>query len=239
MGYWVVSRSSTVESAETCAAAAASIENDGAAPPTKITKVSSIRAKYLLKKHQSATHSKSSTCKSIRDQMEKYLNYDHGELISKNNKLILCSFWADVSRQVPALAKLAHLVPSVPASSAPVERVFSHGGINFAITSSLNRESWFLCASIRKESNWVESWSVACESMWIVNRESGESVHLWISVSTGGKGVYECGRRDRRVPVGIRLINGTHSKGGRIPPNLAHVYNHRQNSKWGLHHHKT
>ena len=54
-------RSSTVESAETCAAVAASIENDDAAPPPKITKVSSIRAKYLLKKHQSASHSKSST----------------------------------------------------------------------------------------------------------------------------------------------------------------------------------
>ena len=32
---------------------------------------------------------------------------------------------------MPALAKLARLVLSVPASSAPVERVFSHGGIIF------------------------------------------------------------------------------------------------------------
>ena len=127
-------RSSTVESAETSAAAAASIENDDEAPPLKITKVSSIRAKYLLKKHQSASHSKSSTCNSIRDQMEKYLNYDHGELISKNNEIIEINpmqFWADVNGQMPALAKLARLVLSVPASSAPVERVFSHGGIIF------------------------------------------------------------------------------------------------------------
>ena len=66
--------------------------------------------------------------------MEKYLNLDHGELISKNNELIEINpmqFWADISGQVPALAKLAHLVLSVPASSAPVERVVSHGGIIF------------------------------------------------------------------------------------------------------------
>ena len=127
--------SSTVESAETCAAVAASIENDDAALPPKITQVSSIRAKYLLKNHQSASHSKLSTCNSsIRDRMEKYLNLDHGELISKNNELIEINpmqFWADISGQVPALAKLAHLVLSVPASSAPVERVVSHGGIIF------------------------------------------------------------------------------------------------------------
>ena len=123
MGYWVVSRSSTVESAETSAAVALSMANDDEAPSPKITKVSSIRAKYLLNKHQ-----------SIRHQMENYLNHDHGELISKNNELIEINpmqFWADISGQVPALAKLAHLLPSIPASSAPVERVFSHAGIIF------------------------------------------------------------------------------------------------------------
>ena len=32
-------------------------------------------------------------------------------------------------------------------------------------------------------------------------------------------------------PGVIGLIDGTHCKVGRIPPNLTHVYNHRQNSK--------
>ena len=81
-------RLSIVESAETSAAVALSIANDDEAPSPKITKLSSIRAKYLLNKHQSASRSKSSTCNSIRHQMENYLNHDHGELISKNNEII-------------------------------------------------------------------------------------------------------------------------------------------------------
>ena len=47
-----------------------------------------------------------------------YLSFDHGEI----------ELYADGE---PALAKLANIVLSVPASSAPVERVFSHGGIIF------------------------------------------------------------------------------------------------------------
>ena len=47
-------------------------------------------------------------------------------------------FWADVSRQVPALAKLAHLVPSVPASSALLKGFSVMAGLFSSITSSLN-----------------------------------------------------------------------------------------------------
>ena len=53
------------------------------------------------------------------------------------------------------------------------------------ITSSLNCESWFLCVSNRKESNWVESWSVACKSMWIVEMVNpSTSVYVYHTVCT-------------------------------------------------------
>lgn len=62
---------------------------------------------------------------SVSDQLDKYLNLD----IEEGSTAI--NFWSskEAVEKFPALAKLATTVLSVPATSAPVERVFSHGGI--------------------------------------------------------------------------------------------------------------
>ena len=42
-----------------------------------------------------------------------------------------------------------------------------------------NRESSLFWAPRKYESSWIESSQSSCESKWIMNRKSGESVHLW------------------------------------------------------------
>lgn len=100
-------------------------------PPVKRMKCASVKSRYLVKQVSGTT----SSARSVRAQLDKYLSYDHGEL-SVNDKgevqeINAFDFWASVAQEMPALAKLARLVLSVPASSAPVERVFSHAGLIF------------------------------------------------------------------------------------------------------------
>lgn len=54
-------------------------------------------------------------------QLSHYLDISEGQ-----NALL---FWAMNMRALPSLFRVAIRVLAVPASSAPVERVFSHGGI--------------------------------------------------------------------------------------------------------------
>ena len=99
--------------------------------PAKKLKSASVKSRYLVQQ-VSGTPTYSNT---VRAQLDKYLTYNHGEL-SVNEKgevqeINLFAFWTKTANEMPALAKLARLVLSVPASSAPVERVFSHAGLIF------------------------------------------------------------------------------------------------------------
>ena len=63
---------------------------------------------------------------SFRSQLLKYLEItNNGERFNEN----IFEFWETMENQVPALYKLAMQVLFVPASSAPVERIFSTGGL--------------------------------------------------------------------------------------------------------------
>ena len=108
--------------------------------PAKKLKLASqsVRSRYLLKQNCSQVsgngNSKSNN-KSVQWQLQRYLEYDHGDLNVTSEgeieEINLFKFWNTVSSELPALAKLARLVLTAPASSAPVERVFSHGGLIF------------------------------------------------------------------------------------------------------------
>ncbi|GAA6090110.1 uncharacterized protein LOC115775858 [Tachysurus ichikawai] len=77
-----------------------------------------------LLSHYKAHKKRSSTTQdlSIETQISKYFDAIH----DTDNAL---SFWAKNHDRYPQLHNLAMKVLSVPASSAPVERVFSRGGI--------------------------------------------------------------------------------------------------------------
>ena len=63
---------------------------------------------------------------SVRSQLLKYLEITNkGEHFNEN----IFEFWETMENQLPALYKLAMQVLFVPASSAPVERIFSTGGL--------------------------------------------------------------------------------------------------------------
>ena len=57
------------------------------------------------------------------EQISRYTDIDIGTV---SNPL---AFWSQFSNQLPDLCKLARSLLYIPATSAPVERVFSHGGI--------------------------------------------------------------------------------------------------------------
>ena len=95
----------------------ASSEEDEGVP----SKVPRLLAKY--NRHRN----KSGGCQqedSTRRQLARYL--DEAEQCKSPNAL---QFWQDNSKKLPALYKLANKVLAIPASSAPVERVFSRGGV--------------------------------------------------------------------------------------------------------------
>lgn len=109
-------------------------------PPEKVSKVSAAtgRSKYLLyqRNHATLQPPTSGTSASIRQEMKIYLNLQHDIKVTPDGDLVEIDpvkFWNEstITRDMPALAKLANMVLSVPASSAAVERVFSHGGIIF------------------------------------------------------------------------------------------------------------
>ena len=64
--------------------------------------------------------------RSVRSQLLKYLEIiNDGEYFNEN----IFEFWETMENQLPALYKLTMQVLFVPASSAPVERIFSTGGL--------------------------------------------------------------------------------------------------------------
>ena len=105
-------------------------------PPAKMPKTTSIRGKYLLKQSQKGGDTDSRAA-SVSEQFDKYLNWNHGEVTLSDTgeleEINPIKFWSDpqVIEKLPALSNLAKMVLSVPSSSAPVERLFSHRGIIF------------------------------------------------------------------------------------------------------------
>ena len=98
--------------------------------PPKQPKTTTIRSKYLLKQKGDTAAS----VKSVKSEMQSYLQYDHSIIVNAEGEVQEINpiqFWESQRQSMPALAKLAMLVLSVPASSASVQRVFSHGGIIF------------------------------------------------------------------------------------------------------------
>ena len=111
--------------------------------------------------------------KSVQAQLKRYVAYDHGEVCFNENgevkEINPVSFWSDsqVRISMPGLALLADLVLSVPASSAPVERLFGHGGIIFRphrrrLTDEHLSEMIF--AKCNRLYQWGSDWTLS----WIV-----------------------------------------------------------------------
>lgn len=73
-----------------------------------------------------ASLSRPADCSSRHSQVDRYLNGEFGLDSSIENPI---EFWISRRTQLPVLSRLALKVLSVPATSAPVERVFSHGGL--------------------------------------------------------------------------------------------------------------
>ncbi|XP_060735668.1 uncharacterized protein LOC132852462 [Tachysurus vachellii] len=88
-------------------------------PPVKFPRLLSL---YKAHKKRSSTSQDS----SIETQISKYFDAIHDTDTDTDNAL---SFWAKNHDRYPQLHNVAMKVLSVPASSAPVERVFSRGGI--------------------------------------------------------------------------------------------------------------
>ena len=86
-------------------------------------KVPRLLAKYSHHRHRSGgvTSEKDTT----RRQLVRYLQ----EASDSSPRFSVLQFWQEMAKKLPTLSKLAYKVLSVPASSAPVERVFSRGGI--------------------------------------------------------------------------------------------------------------
>lgn len=96
----------------------------------------SLKGKYALKRKLNAAPTPAMdgcSHQSLKQQLNQYLEWDHGD-ISYNvdgepEEINAILFWTKVGQAMPALHRLAMMVLSVPATSAPVERLFSHGSI--------------------------------------------------------------------------------------------------------------
>ena len=107
----------------TAAAAIANSSGEDDEPPAKVPHV---LAKYKrvrkMKKRQ-----RSVDANSCRNQVRRYLELCEDTPITEK----ALHFWtlADTKQRFPTLSRLALQLLCVPASSAPIERAFSHGGI--------------------------------------------------------------------------------------------------------------
>lgn len=90
-------------------------------PPPKVPR---LLAKYSRHRNKSGGGRSTQEDNTARSQLTKYL-----EEVRSSGHQPAMEFWQDKSQKLPALHRLAWKVLSVPASSAPVERVFSRGGI--------------------------------------------------------------------------------------------------------------
>ena len=123
----IVTESEAVQSdheddASASIAASSSAEDE----PTLPMKVPRLMAKY--KTHRARRRSRETTSSSARAQMRKYMEHVQ-EIEEQEGLLSTLQYWSHHSGKYPSISKLAMTVLTVPASSAPVERVFSHGGI--------------------------------------------------------------------------------------------------------------
>lgn len=101
-------------------------------PPTKMPKLLSKYSREsttatvsrpLLSTPLSEYHKYVALCAELR------VKQDVGDADEVNLELDCLQFWHKKQNELPTLFKLAMKVHSVPATSAPVERIFSHGGI--------------------------------------------------------------------------------------------------------------
>ena len=94
-------------------------------PPTKLPK---LLAKYARPPVMSAASATSST--TPLSEYHKYLTLCTDQLQTDDEDMQDClQFWQKRKKDLPTLFQVAMKVHSVPATSAPIERVFSHGGI--------------------------------------------------------------------------------------------------------------
>lgn len=63
---------------------------------------------------------------TLRKQIERYLEIDSADFEEKNGMINPFSFWAKQEHSMLLIARVAAHVLTIPATSAPVERVFSH-----------------------------------------------------------------------------------------------------------------
>lgn len=99
-------------------------------PPAKKAKCSSSNTK--IKYLQRIKRPEEKTNKSALSELNEYLACsDSEEIVNETDGIDAIKYWCKHKMQWPKLYKLFNVVLSVPASSAPVERVFSHGGIIF------------------------------------------------------------------------------------------------------------
>ncbi len=108
---------------QTTAAATAASSSDDDTPMPQPAKVPRLVAKYK-KLHRIRT--KSGDNDSSRVQVRKYLEHVDSLLEPSQSAL---EFWMVHRDRYPSLSRLALQTLAVPATSAPVERVFSRGGI--------------------------------------------------------------------------------------------------------------
>lgn len=88
--------------------------------PTKMPKLS------LLHKYANKLTSTASTESVARNSAVEFQEYLTASTANVEDCL---AFWNDNRKRFPRLYELAMKVHSIPATSAPVERVFSHGGV--------------------------------------------------------------------------------------------------------------
>lgn len=86
------------------------------------TKQPDLFARYRL-------HQRNSRNTSVRSSEDEYQRYIEIQENLSGGKIDAFEFWSKHASQLPRLSSYARKVLVTPATSAPVERIFSHGGI--------------------------------------------------------------------------------------------------------------
>lgn len=95
-----------------------------APPPPQVAPVGFLS--YRRKKQRSTGPREQDTA---RQQLLRYLDMDPTDNDDSDGVINPFSFWAKYREELPLITRVAEHVLIVPATSAPVERIFSHGGL--------------------------------------------------------------------------------------------------------------